>query len=661
MRRASRRTLAAAFACLLLASPPAFAADGDLDTDFHFDGFNTKDCGFSEERGEDMALQPDGKVVLVARSSEGQACLTRLTATGSLDPDFGSFGSVVLAADGSVFVSAVAVQSDGKILVAGSIQGEEIATIVFRRNADGSPDTTFDGDGHAINRYSPSTVDGATELAIQPDGRILVVGQAVENVPGAVANPAILRLDGSGQLDTTFSGDGRTVADVGGHSVDAVALPGNRIVLAGAPLDDDLARGLGALGFTPDGSLDPLFGPTGNGRIAVFGEGGDRAFDAIVAPDGGVLLTGSAVTAGAGRIAAAVKLDPGGRLDRAFSADGVATFSFGGASTSEARSAANTIDGKFAVAGFTGSGQLAVAKLTPDGALDGSFGGGGTGVYDGVPVAAGAIARQPDGKLVVGGAAPSGAGAARIDDSFPEANVAGASAREGSVAPFLVTLTKTSGFPVSFSFVTGTGIAADPVDFIGRSGTLTIPAGQTTGVVGIATVLDRLFEPNETFWIEFADPANATLGLRIAPGTIQNALRSGRCANLVVGRAGIDIITGSPRGDLIRGRPGDDVLFGLAGADCLSGERGHDQLDGGNGSDRIDGGSGDDRLKGDGGNDRIVGGRGRNRYSGGTGNDTIYARNGRAEIVECGPGRDRAKVDRNDRTRRCERVTRSRG
>jgi hypothetical protein len=54
-----------------------------------------------------------------------------------------------------------------------------------------------------------------------------------------------------------------------------------------------------------------------------------------------------------------------------------------------------------------------------------------------------------------------------------------------------------------------------------------------------------------------------------------------------------------------------------------------------------------------------VGGRGRTRYSGGTGNDRIYARNGRSEIVECGPGRDLAKVDRSDRLRRCERVLRA--
>ncbi|HEX8648257.1 MAG TPA: hypothetical protein VF715_15290, partial [Thermoleophilaceae bacterium] len=86
--------------------------------------------------------------------------------------------------------------------------------------------------------------------------------------------------------------------------------------------------------------------------------------------------------------------------------------------------------------------------------------------------------------------------------------------------------------------------------------------------------------------------------------------------------------------------------------------RGGDIIDAGDGDDTVDGGSGDDRMRGGEGADRLYGRRGRNRYNGGPGNDVIYARNGVAEIVECGPGRDRVKADRKDRLRRCERVSR---
>jgi uncharacterized delta-60 repeat protein len=652
-------------ALLALAAPPAFAADGDLDTDFHFDGFNTRDCGLFEERGEDMALQPDGKAVLVSRSADGEACLTRFTATGSIDMTFDGDGSVALTAGEHVRAGAVAVQPDGRILVAGAVDtGEGVDTIVFRRNPDGGADTTFDGDGQAINGFSATTSDAVNDLAVQPDGRIVVAGTATDpSFPGAMPDVGALRLDATGALDASFSGDGRTVESIvgsGPDTADAVVLQGSRIVLAGTA-GDDFAGGFAALGLTASGERDPAFGPSGNGQVVVGLGSGARAFDVVLAPDGGLVLAGRVAVSSPIYSAGVVKLDPAGRLDRGFSGDGAEVFEFGPEPSSGAVAVANTIDGKYAVAGSLGS-RLATAKLTPTGALDPSFGPAGKRVYDGVPIAGRAMSAQVDGKLVVGGSAdPSGGGVARILDSLPVVAASGASAREGGTLPFFVGLNKTSGFPVSVDYATGTGIAAAPADFLHRSGTLTIPPGNVVGVVPVVTILDRLFEPNETLRLEIFNPVNANVGESVAPGSIQNRLRSGACANVVLGRAGIDIITGSTGGDRIRGRPGDDVLFGLAGADCLSGERGHDQLDGGAGNDRLDGGTGNDRIKGDSGNDRIVGGRGINRYSGGSGNDKIYARNGRAEIVECGPGRDFAKVDRRDRTRRCERVQRSRG
>ena len=84
-----------------------------------------------------------------------------------------------------------------------------------------------------------------------------------------------------------------------------------------------------------------------------------------------------------------------------------------------------------------------------------------------------------------------------------------------------------------------------------------------------------------------------------------------------------------------------------------------DCLIGGSGKDRLLGGLGYDRLTGGTGADTLVGGSGVNRYDAGAGNDVVKARNGRAELVSCGSGRDRAWVDRGDRVRNCERVQRS--
>lgn len=235
---------------------------------------------------------------------------------------------------------------------------------------------------------------------------------------------------------------------------------------------------------------------------------------------------------------------------------------------------------------------------------------------------------------------------------------AGPAVVEGQIAVFTATLSRTSNRAVTFSYITGEGTAATERDFGGRRGTLTIPPGQTFATIGIPTNSDRLFENPESFRVELFDSVNATFGEYVAFATIVNDLRAGRCQNIVEGDRRTDILTGSAAGDLIVGRNDSDVLFGLGGADCIRGEKGHDIIDGGDGNDVVDGGSGDDELKGGDGRDRLYGRRGVNRYNGGAGNDTIYARNGRSEIVECGSGRDVVKADRRDRLRRCERVSR---
>ena len=247
---------------------------------------------------------------------------------------------------------------------------------------------------------------------------------------------------------------------------------------------------------------------------------------------------------------------------------------------------------------------------------------------------------------------------ALAQESPPRLTIEGGTAIEGQIVVFTARLDRASSQPVTVSFITGEGTAATGLDFGGRRGTVTIPPGQTSVPIGIASNADRLFENEEMFRVELFGESGATLGEYVAQGTILNDLRPGRCQNIVEGRRGTDILTGSAAGDLIIGRQDIDFLFGLDGADCIRGERGGDIIDGGDGDDLLDGGSGDDEIKGGDGDDRIYGRRGRNRYNGGAGADRIYARNGRSEIVECGAGLDLVKVDRTDRLRRCELVTR---
>lgn len=90
--------------------------------------------------------------------------------------------------------------------------------------------------------------------------------------------------------------------------------------------------------------------------------------------------------------------------------------------------------------------------------------------------------------------------------------------------------------------------------------------------------------------------------------------------------------------------------------DALDGGRGADCLDGGAGRDVLAGGAGGDRLIGGGGDDQLLPGGGRDRIAAGPGDDLVFARDGRAEVVDCGPGRDLVSVDAEDELRGCEQV-----
>jgi hypothetical protein len=107
---------------------------------------------------------------------------------------------------------------------------------------------------------------------------------------------------------------------------------------------------------------------------------------------------------------------------------------------------------------------------------------------------------------------------------------------------------------------------------------------------------------------------------------------------------------------VVNGTPGDDRLAGSAAPDLLRGLEGNDTLDGGDGTDCVLGGPGDDTLAGGTGNDLLRGDAGADRYDAGPGDDEVYARDGAADVIDCGAGTDRAIVDAADTVVGCETV-----
>jgi uncharacterized delta-60 repeat protein len=206
-------------------------ANGALDTTFATGGIATIDFG-GDDFGEAMVRQADGRIVVAGRSSAAGAVVARLRATGALDPDFGGDGRVTLPGGGSV--SAVLVQPDRKIVVAGNASTSAMMTVT-RLMPNGSPDTTFDGDGTATIDFG-STADLAAGVVLQPDGKIVVGGytQASEDV-------AVARLNANGSPDATFGVAGKATVDFGVATFgQAVArAPNGRIVVAGQKTGGD--------------------------------------------------------------------------------------------------------------------------------------------------------------------------------------------------------------------------------------------------------------------------------------------------------------------------------------------------------------------------------------------------------------------------------------
>ena len=206
-------------------------ANGALDTAFGTGGKARVDFG-DTEFGFAAARQADGRIVVAGRSLGSGAVVARLRANGTLDPDFDGDGRLMLPGGG--VARAVLVQPDSKIVVAGNPGLSEVMTVT-RLNPNGSPDTTFDGDGTATIDFGAGG-EPASGAVLQPDGKIVVVGTAQASV-------AVARLNANGSPDATFGAAGKAAVDFGAAtSGNAVALqPNGRIVVAGQRSGGDFA------------------------------------------------------------------------------------------------------------------------------------------------------------------------------------------------------------------------------------------------------------------------------------------------------------------------------------------------------------------------------------------------------------------------------------
>jgi uncharacterized delta-60 repeat protein len=385
-----------------------YAQAGSPDLTFSSDGILTTPIGSGSDLAKAVAVQNDGKIVVAGYSHNGgpntNFAVVRYETDGMLDNSFGTGGLVTtdfFGDDDRCY--ALGIQSDGKIVVAGlcfNVNDQDFA--VIRYNTDGTLDTSFDADGKATLDFGGSN-DQVHALAIQGDGKIIVAGFTNIN-PGW--DFAIARFNINGSVDNTFDSDGMVTVNAGGEDYGyAVRIQNDgKIVIAGSSMNNFLADFL-LVRLNSDGSLDGTFGNSGK-VLTDLGSDYDQCYSLGIQSNG-KLVAGGVFHNGSDYDFAVLRYDGNGALDNSFDMDGKVITPIG-SEDDIGKSLALQNDGKILMGGFSyvaANGDFASIRLNNDGSLDNTFDSDGKVLTDlGTNADEGeALAVQADGKIVLAG------------------------------------------------------------------------------------------------------------------------------------------------------------------------------------------------------------------------------------------------------------------
>jgi uncharacterized delta-60 repeat protein len=417
-------TIVAVTVLALIASTDAGrAADGRLDTTFGTRGKVTTDFNQSSDLANAVALQSDGKIVVVGQTyidndySQEDFAVARYNSDGSLDTTFGINGKVTTDFPGLAAVpSSVVIQPDGKIVVAGGAFPNFTFAGNFeivRYNSDGSLDTTF-GNGGIVETNFPAG-SYAFAVALQSDGKIVAAGTVFVDFQPGEANDtdfALARYNPDGSPDATFGAGGQVMTNFNGMEDDVYSVliqSDGKIVAVGSANSAANYYDFAAARYLANGTLDSSFGAAG--RVTTdFGDANlDIAYSAALQTDGKIIAAGMATfNNGAKQNFGVLRYNANGTLDTTFHHTGLATVDFG-----NVLQAANQVliqsDGKIITVGASNGesseDDFLLARFNSNGSLDRSFGRQGTTRTSFGPLndgASGAVL-QPDSKIVAVG------------------------------------------------------------------------------------------------------------------------------------------------------------------------------------------------------------------------------------------------------------------
>jgi uncharacterized delta-60 repeat protein len=390
---------------------------GVLDPTFGTGGKVTTDFAGADDGAGAVAVQPDGKLVVAGTANINgisEFAVARYNSNGSPDVSFGAGGKVTTDVGGSFeAVTAVTLQADGKIVVAGGAGVGLFRDFALARyNSDGTLDTSFGTGGKVLTDFGLSAQ--AQSVAVQLDGKIVVGGFA--NIDGG-DNFELVRYNSNGTLDAGFGTAGKVTTDFGlftqGFSyaqANSLALQQDgKIVLGGFAFISGYNFALAR--YNSNGTLDTSFGtggqvttnfptPNPNNNVA--------AFSVALQPDGKIVAAGLAAFD-----VALARYSSSGALDTSFGTGGKVTTDIAG-SYDLLDSAVVQQDGKIVAAGrafVNGNFHSALLRYNSNGTLDTSFGMGGklTNIFGVASEGVSSIAVQPDGKIVAAGGATTNA------------------------------------------------------------------------------------------------------------------------------------------------------------------------------------------------------------------------------------------------------------
>ena len=325
-----------------------------------------------------------------------------------------AFGHTAMAAESSAYGNSVAAQRDGKIIVAGYAEvGGVDQFVLVRYNSDGSLDTTLKGSGKLTTAVGKDC--HGKGVALQGDGKIVVAGYSFKAGGGQCFT--VLRYTADGSLDTSFADSGKVTTNVGTKyaSAESVTIQSDgKIVVAGDSFNASGNNDFAVVRYNANGTLDMSFNETGK-ATADFGAH-DYGRSVAVHGDGRIVVTGYTTKSYESKKECALScFKANGSLDTTFNGTGEVTTNFGGDGNAEGRSVAVQTDGKIVVVGYATAGnteEFALARYNADGTLDTSFGDSGQVMTDvGISGSnATGVALQKDGKIVVVGYAVNNSG-----------------------------------------------------------------------------------------------------------------------------------------------------------------------------------------------------------------------------------------------------------